>query len=223
MDASAEPAPVQAGTAAQEAARARSVFRYPEVIAALAVTLLMLALVPYAVSFDVYERIYTDGVYKAPHIEDPRYGERAGLMVFGLAAPLACVGCLAVSMLRRAGDRRRTIVLLTVVLCVLVLGWRNYPYWANGVHTATEEFVLRSGLDPKPLMPMIWLGDVWRLSVVLLYPLAVFGGSAIFVMTLIQHAQRGLKGVWSGVTYALLALTILAYLVTPSYLTWLMD
>ncbi len=212
----------QTSTAEGDGARACSVFRHPEVIAALAVAVLMIALVPYALSFDVYDRIYTDGVYKAPLTEDPDYAARGRLMTLGLALPFVSLSCLVASVARRP-DRRRTILMAAIVLYTFVLGWCCYPYWANGVHRVTSSFVATSGLDPKPLLPAMWFGEVWWTPAVLLPPVAFIGMIVLSVATYRTAARDNKTGPWLYVMIAWFILMFLAAAFTPNYMTWILD
>ncbi|MBN1919579.1 MAG: hypothetical protein JW889_16915 [Verrucomicrobia bacterium] len=201
---------------------AGSVFRHPEVIAALAVALLMIALVPYALSFDVYERIYTDGAHKAPLAEDPQFAARVCLITLGLALPFVSLSCFVASVGRRP-DGRRKILMAAIVLYTFVLGWCCYPYWVNGVHRATRDFVVCSGLDPKPLLPAIWFGDWWWTPAALLPLVGFIGMIVLSVATCRTAAKHREIGPWLHVMIAWFFLMFLTAAFTPNYMTWILD
>ena len=56
-----------------------------------------------------------------------------------------------------------------VFLACAVVGWRSYPYWATGVYQVGIGAFPPMDQDPKRMIPMLWIGDLWRLPVLLLY------------------------------------------------------
>ncbi len=191
-----------------------------------ATLLALIALAPYAMTFGPFERIYTDGAYDAPHTEDPLYIRRAALIGFGLIGSVVCVICAAASFAFRPQKKSRLILQCSMALCALVIGWRTYPYWVNGifqVYVKDPDILGASGFDPKPLMPMVWLGAIWWFSVLLLYPVTYFSvASLLWVM----FQTRGKKWwryplVWT--MLIIVFITIITFLITPGYFTWFMD
>lgn len=103
---------------------------------------------------------------------DPIATTRLSLIIAGLLAPLVA----AVAAVRyNPRDKRDLLPLTLVAACVtacFAFGWRNIPYWANGVYrTDLGEFEYLD-MDPKALPPMIWIGEFWRLPVAL-FPIAL--------------------------------------------------
>lgn len=187
------------------------------------ILVVLIVLAPYAMAFSPYSRIYTDGVYHAPHSEDPLYVQRAGLIAFGLLGSLACLGCTVAGLAFKPRKRSRIILQCGMTLCALAIGWKSYPYWVNGVHRASYETVVTSGLDPKALIPMSWIGDFWRLGVLLFYPVALVGTIVLLVATCRAVSKESPGVLWVGVTVVLLMITLITFVASPNYFTWLMD
>lgn len=76
--------------------------------------------------------------------------------------------------------------------------------------------------DPKGLIPMTWLGDLWPCGVLLLYPLtplvvlAAIAGSISFVLRR-EYVRSTVPLACAGI-----GLVFLFYF-SPDYLTWLLD
>src|SRR4051794_34956880 len=146
-------------------------------------------------SFTPFAGIHTFGTYRAPYDTDPLQTQRVGLVAFGLCATVIVAIEFCVMLFRRPG-------LPTIFACIAawfacaVIGWRSFPYWATGVYAACSGRVPYTDLDPKGLIPMTWLGDIWRLAVLLLYPAALLAVPAGVVSSVILFRCRaGIRAV----------------------------
>ena len=125
----------------------------------------LLCLVPYAMGFPPAERAF-------PPVPDPLYAQRAALVAFGL---LACVAAAVhfVLTLRRC---RPALVFAApsaaLFVACFVVGWRYFPYWVVGAYQVDIGAFPARDQDPKSLIPMTWIGELWRLPI-LLFQLAV--------------------------------------------------
>ncbi|CAA9546307.1 MAG: hypothetical protein AVDCRST_MAG88-433 [uncultured Thermomicrobiales bacterium] len=187
--------------------------------AALVVLLVILA--PVALALTPYERIYTDGVYHAPHGADPLYPLRAGLVALGLLAPVVGLGGTLAAIATRRRDPARVILQASLTVFAGALGWRCYPYWANGVFSAYAGRAPVTDFDPKALIPATWIGNAWIAGVLLLYPLAWVGGGILLATVSWVTRRQGWRVVVP--TVGVVAATLATFLVTPRYLWWLMD
>lgn len=166
----------------------------------------LLAVTPYAMGF-------------AP--ADPLRAQRVLLVVFGLlATAVASVECLV--MVRRRPALPSILGCVTAWFACAVLGWRSLPYWVTGAYAVYSGRAPRVDLDPKGLIPMTWLGELWRLGVLALYavsPLIVVAAVLGSVSLVRRRAE-----LQSGMSLACAAVG-LAFLLgfSPGYLTWLMD
>jgi hypothetical protein len=186
-----------------------------------ALVLVLLALAPLAMAQTPYERIYTDGVYQAPHPADPRYPLRAGLIGLGLLAPLVCLGCTGLALAAGRRHAGRAIVSASLTLCAATIGWRCFPYWVNGVYQAMLGQAPMTDLDPKALLPAAWIGHVWVAGVLLLYPIAWLGGLGLVGAACWVGRRQGWRPAL--VTMAVVAVALATFLITPRYSWWLMD
>jgi hypothetical protein len=78
------------------------------------------------------------------------------------------------------------------------------------------------GLDPKALMPETWIGDFWRLGVLLIFLAVLCLGPILFVLNAtfcitIRRWKQGLA------TSACLALTAAIFFLSPNYWGWFAD
>lgn len=191
----------------------------------IVILLSLIAFAPYAMTFGPYERIYTEGAYEAPHSEDPLYEQRALLIGFGLIGSIVCAGCGVAASVLNCRRHSRVVLHLSMVLCALAYGWRTYPYWVNGileVYSGDLSMAVRYQFDPKPLMPMVWIGDIWRLGVLLFYPLIIAGGLCLLVLATVIAKKEGIAA-WLWASLAVLAASVIPFLFSPGYIGWLMD
>jgi len=180
----------------------------------------LLAAAPFAMRFTPFEGIYENGVWQAPHAADPLYPHRAGLVILGLVASgLGALCFIAVVAFRRC--RQYAAVSFGLALAALVVGWRMYPYWATGVFSVMRGLSPGTDLDPKALIPMSWVGELWRMPVLILYLVSIAGIPTLLVVGVIGLMRK----VW-GRTAAIgfcVGVTVLAYVISPNYGCWLMD
>ena len=173
-------------------------------------------------SFAPFYRIYTDGVYHAALSTDPLYVRRLALVLLGLITVVVGFAEFVGSLRRSRTDVVVLASFAAVFLACAVVGWRSYPYWATGVYQVGIGAFPPVDQDPKALMPMVWIGDFWRVPVLFLYLLSYVAVPMLAVI--------GLYGLWQRrITTA--AITLAGTVVTvvfmvgfsPDYMAWLMD
>jgi len=109
-----------------------------------------------------------------------------------------------------------------VFLACAVIGWRSYPYWATGVYQVGIGAFPPMDQDPKRLIPMIWIGELWRLPVLLLYLLCYVAAPALSLAVFAAFWRHRFV---SGITTALCIGIVLIFMLgfSPDFVTWLMD
>ena len=76
--------------------------------------------------------------------------------------------------------------------------------------------------DPKSLIPMVWIGELWRFPVVLLYALCYVAVPLFAIVTFIAWWRR--RYFVAGITAFCTAILLIFMLgFSPDYMTWLMD
>jgi hypothetical protein len=189
------------------------------------ILILLLIAAPYAMSLTPYERIYTDGVWKAPLHSDPLYPVRTILILGGLVAAVFSVSLLVWELAKGRATASCRILQASMALFSLQIGWLAFPFWVNGVFQAYSGNAPSNAVldfDPAALMPMIWVGEIWRLGASLLYVGSLAGVIALFIfncdITIVRRTwKQGL------VTLILLVMTFSVFYVTPNYVQWLAD
>jgi hypothetical protein len=181
----------------------------------------LLALTPYAMTFEPFRGIYTFGTYNAPYDTDPLQAQRVGLVALGLCAT-------AVASLEGFVILWRRPALSSILTCVAawfacaVVGWRSFPYWVTGVYAAYSGRVPRTDFDPKGLIPMTWLSELWRFGVLVLYPLTPLFVTAAIVGNFL-FVRRGAY-VRSTIPIACAGIgLVFLFGFSPGYVIWLMD
>lgn len=178
----------------------------------LACLLILLALAPYAMSFRPY----------APHAIDSLHPYRATLILLGLIATNAAFAEFIVTCFRRRSDVIAITPFAAAFLACAVVGWRSYPYWANGVYQVGIGAFPLMDQDPKGLIPMVWIGELWRLPVLLLYVLCYVALPALGIAAVVALLRH--RFIVGGMTILCISITLILMLgFSPDYLTWLMD
>ena len=179
----------------------------------LALLLLLVALAPLAMSLPPYP------AYSSTDALQPR---RILLVLLGLTTAVTALIELIAMVRRRPRDFVTSATCAAVVLACAVVGWRSYPYWTTGVYQVGIGAFPPMDQDPKRLIPMIWIGDLWRLPVLLLYLLCYVAVPALSVAAIIAFWRRRFV---SGITTAICVGIVLVFMLgfSPDYVTWLMD
>jgi hypothetical protein len=95
------------------------------------------------------------------------------------------------------------------------------PYLANGLY-----FIFQTGTsslyDPKEMIPMTFMGEFWRLPVIVITPLAILFLAFNIIRLMVILPRYGLKKV---IVYNLLftLLSLGSFFITPHYFYWLFD
>lgn len=160
--------------------------------------------------------------YPAYTTTDSLQPRRVALVVLGLTATvIAFAECVAL-----ARKDRRDLVALAALVAVFVacavVGWRSYPYWATGVYQVSIGAFPPRDQDPKNLIPMTWIGDLWRLPVLLLHLICYVTVPVSSVAAIV--ALWRLRFIVSLITAASISITLVFMLgFSPDYIIWLMD
>lgn len=153
---------------------------------------------------------------------DSLYLPRTTLTILGLLAVIAAFTEFIYLLARYRRDVFTIATNAAALLACAVLGWRSYPYWTNGVYR------MRSGAfrfhlqDPKDLAPMIWIGDFWRIPVLLLYLVCYVAIPALLILSVIAFRRRMRV---AATVIALCATTALMFMIgfSPKYVDWILD
>lgn len=183
-------------------------------------TLLVISL-PFALSFAPYSRIYTDGVWNCVLESDPTFRTRALFILGGMLAAILSVCLLAWEIAKGSENGSVRTLQASMALCSIQIGWVAFPYWVNGVFQATTNGP-QADLDPKALMPGIWIGEIWLLTASLAYMIALAFIIALFVFNIENLLSRR---TWRQglATVLCLVLTFAIFYLIPNYMEWLAD
>lgn len=194
--------------------------RLDSLVAQIIILGLLLLSAPYAMSFTPYERIATDGVWNAPIRLDPMYSIRAGLIIGGLVCALSSFSLLLYTIIKRCGSD--LILRASLTLCSIYIGWAVFPYWVNGMFQAYSGNAPVDDFDPKALIPMIWIGEIWRLGALTV----LFGAFWLGIVLLIFNTGNLIKykDIWRRVAvYICLAIIGIIMILSPHHGRWLID
>jgi hypothetical protein len=172
----------------------------------------LLSLAPYAMTFKPYR----------PYLTDSLHHYRVALILFGLVATNIALTEFLLACFRNRKDLVSLAPFASAFLACAIVGWRSYPYWVNGVYQVDLGTYHSIDQDPKGLIPMKWIGDGWRLPVMLLYPL--FYVSVPTLVTLSLSAVFKRRYLSGSMTILFLGIAIVfMWAFSPNYMTWLLD
>jgi hypothetical protein len=179
-------------------------------------------LTPYAMTFKPYGQIYQDGIWGTTFELDPLYWVRAGLIITGMVGATLSVILLIWVLNRTDLEGPDLFSQISGTLCSLSIGWVLFPYLVNGMFQAYIGNADVADFDPGALMPMIWIGDIWRIGVIFVYVL----GACVAVPLIFGSIILIIRGkTWRQGTETLFYLAITATVIFcfPRYLEWLAD
>ncbi|WP_248541802.1 hypothetical protein [Myxococcus fulvus] len=191
-------------------------------MAQLLLAVVLFAAVPYAMSMVPFERIYVDGPYNAPHREDPMFPVRWWLIAIGSWVPFGSMPFAVLAWRRRHTHLGLALLQVSLLLCVCVIGWRNFPYYALGIYRAYIGEARIWDFDPAGLLqPYDSVGYVPDWEIQMLYPIAFVAVPRIGYR-LFQERKRMSRAFILG-TALCLATTVFAFFSTPHFLYWFLD
>jgi hypothetical protein len=142
-------------------------------------------------------------------------------VVAGLFVALLSIAPVHLSIL---GSRswHRTAMLYSACLVCFAIGWRCIPYWATGVYARDIGLYPPADMDPKRLVPMIWIGEIWRIGV--LGMALITGISAPILVAVAAHSAFRRLWLDAGLTllFAVLAVGFLFWF-QRDFTGWLLD
>ena len=181
----------------------------------------------YSLTLTAYEGL-CDSI---PLRQDPIFLLRAGLIIWGLLAPFLAMVIFFREVNTKSTEVESTkiqsIIIwhLSVILCLICVGWIAFPYLVNGIFRAYHWGgpCYLNAYDPKDLMPMIWLGGVWyiiAIAIFIISPLCILGLSLSAVITFIRRRANWKQFV---LTCICLIIAASALYLDPCYYVWFWD
>ena len=170
---------------------------------------LLLLLAPYAMTFQP-----TAGA-------DATSAIRVLLIFIGLASAIL-TSIHFVAALRFHSGIAPTVVRASAMLAAFAIGWRCFPYWVTGVYQMDLGAAPWMDMDPKHLMPMIWIGEIWRLGVFLAGFVTIVGTPILLGLSA-WAAWKGQRAQF-GFTIAFCAIAVcFLFLFQHDYVAWILD
>jgi hypothetical protein len=142
----------------------------------------LVVLAPYTMRLSPDAILLGDSNFITNFRDSGEYGLRCGLVYFGLVAAISssCLLLLGLCFLRKC--RRQWLpVHISLTLCAWNIGWRCFPYWVNGVYLQTVWYSSSFPMDPQELIPMLWIGEYWRLGALFVYLMSILGIGGLLV------------------------------------------
>ena len=182
----------------------------------------LLSLAPYVMTFAPYGPYYEGQALHAPEVTDLLYPLRVMLVLFGLMATVVAFAQFLRTFRRDASSLVSAAPSFATFFACAVVGWRSFPYWVMGVYQVKIGAFPPRDQDPKSMIPMIWIGELWRLPIMLLPLLSyvVLPGLAVLAVVLAWRRQYAAACITVSCESVAL-LFMLAF--SPGYIGWLMD
>jgi hypothetical protein len=99
----------------------------------------------------------------------------AGIVISFLSLVNVYLGFACRAPIQRIGS------LTAASLACFSIGWRCMPYWVMGVYSIDLGHFPRIDMDPKGLFPMRWIGELWRIGVILMSPVTMIGAPVLIL------------------------------------------
>jgi hypothetical protein len=189
---------------------------------------LLFVVAPFAMSFTPHDQFCTDLSFQ----QDSLHRVRTTFIIGGLIATALSLALLAWELNIKSNHILQPAMVSSVVLqmsmalCSVSIGWAAIPYWVTGVFQAYRgnlpDDCYLVVFDPKRLMPMIWMGEIWRFGVIAIFVVATLMGMALFLVTIVLLMKERL---WKQcvLTWGLLSIPVAILYLDSSYFVWLWD
>ena len=148
---------------------------------------------------------------------DPYYYLRYTIITAGFILALLSTFLLVSNLLQESVHLNEKYKAIVFWLIIFHLGWKDYPFWVNGLHHVNAS---GGDYDPKLLLPITsFYGSCWYFGVILFYfltffaPVYLIAGWSFGRLSKIHFFR--LMMVW--------IINISLFSLTPSYLEWLLD
>ena len=128
----------------------------------------LLCLAPYAMTFAPDGAYYVGETRHTPESPASVYPLRVALVLFGLIATAVTFAQFLWSFRRGPESLVTAPPSFAAFFACAVVGWRSFPYWVMGVYQVRIGHFPPRDQDPKSMIPMTWIGELWRLPVMIL-------------------------------------------------------
>jgi hypothetical protein len=153
---------------------------------------------------------------------EPLYAQRVALVIFGLLACIVAAVHFAITLVRHRPAFVSAAPSAALSVACFVIGWRCFPYWALGVYQVGIGAFPGRDQDPKSLIPMTWIGELWRLPILLFQFAIIIVAPYLLVTAGILLWRR--RFVPAAVTIVGASVATFFFLHSASdYMTWLLD
>ena len=182
----------------------------------------LLCLVPYVMTFAPHGAYYVGQTLHTPDSPASLYPLRVALVLFGLIATVITFAQFVRSFRHGHSSLVSAAPSFAAFFACAVIGWRSFPYWVMGVYQVGIGTFPPRDQDPKSMIPMTWISELWRLPVmflpllcfVVLPVLAVLAGILLWRR---QFVAAGITASCAGIALVFMR----AF--SPDYMIWLMD
>ncbi|MCK9611916.1 MAG: hypothetical protein WC401_04740 [Bacteroidales bacterium] len=190
----------------------------------LVISAVVLALVPVANLFVPYASSFSPDVdiSRINPASDPNYLYRLLIISAGLALTIISLLVLVISLFIKKYNTENKLANLSIFIFVYVVGWMFMPYWANGLFYVFSEGT-SSLYDPKSLLPMNIIGEIWRIPILLLYGLLLVYLASSFIWVIISSISQRKAGTAQIIILIFNLLVVASYFFSPHYFYWLLD
>ena len=186
------------------------------------ILLILLAVIPYAMSFMPFEQIFEVGSYRANYVEDPLQSQRIFLMLFGFIISFISLLLAITGLFIRPRNRLRVAAQFGIAITAMWIGCRTYPYWINGiyqVYTGDLYTGLQYNFDPGGLN----IPGIWYLLVLIAYPAIYMGIITLAVLSARCSEEEPWYSSCVRVVILMIGVLILTSILSPGFFTWYID
>jgi len=154
----------------------------------------------------------------------PPYSEymlRFSIIFTGLLITIIALIITIISLFFKQHKAADKLANLSMLVFIFVAGWIALPYWVNGLYVVFVHGT-SSAFEPQYLLPMSIIGEIWRIPVLVLYPLILIYlvfSFIRFVVMVIKYYRPKAKNL---LILLFNILIIVAWFFVPHYFYWLL-
>ncbi len=181
--------------------------------------------IPFAGRFQPYTVMMEsgNGVMAGSVSDDPHYIFRIICISLGMTFALVSIALSVVSLFRKECSVGQRLLMLVLSLLIFNIGWRLFPFYANGLMQVFGNGGSSSAFDPKDLFPNNTFRFVWPLVVVLFYLFLVFIIPLLIIVHLLISYTKRVAGKTEVMMVIIYLLNYAFIWLTPQYLYWFFD
>ena len=193
----------------------------------ITITIVLIIGIPFANRYIPYTNTFSrfTDVWEIDPKMDPHYSYRYYCILFGFILTGVSLLITLASFFYLKQNADSILLNISLFLLIVAIGFKNYPYWANGLWHVYGTGSMSSAYDPKALLPETAFGNWWGEVVAWFYLACIIAVPSYFLRLLMKsfypekynftHHDKWIAGIQ--------ILLVCSFFTTPNFIGWLAD